>query len=796
VVVIAGDPGAGKSRLLYEFLWGLDPGSHLALETTCASYGRAMAYRPLVELFRRYFDLSEEIAPDEARRRVAARLGARGFEGEEPAFLLHHFLGLSVPAEFLLRVQGAMLRDRTNELLGTIVARESATRPVILVVENMQWVDASSEALLTSLAARVRAHPVLLILTARPPVSMAWLPPGTEILTLEGLAPDDLREMVRALCGSRAVAEPLFQRLLAGGDGNPLYVEEIVRQLQETGGIVVENGEARLRTAEVTVPATIRDIIAARVDRLAESPKQTLQIASVVGPRFGVTLISHLRETERDHVAADLKDLHAVDFVFPSAHDSEPMYSFKHALTQEVVYTSLLERRRRLFHAAAGRSLEELYAGRLEDVLELLAHHFERSGEDDKAVDYAILAAEKAQRNWANTEALVLFEAALKRLGAMPDSHENRLRRIDAVVKQAEVKFALGRHAEQVQALEAIHDLVDAVAEPSRRAAWYYWAGFLHSLTGGRVDTPIAYCRQAQAIAAGAGLDELRAFAECALAHVLLVAGDLRGAMAAGARALATFEAQGNVWWACRTLWALSPVANALGAWTRGLEYCQRALEHGQAVDDLRLKVVGWWRTGSTHIQQGDAAAGLRCCEEALALTPIAFDAAMVRAVRGYGLVKVGQRDSGTRELEGAVAWFERSNLTYTWSLFALWQAESYLQQGQRDEAKALLERILATSGENGYRHLEGVAERLLGAALQPADPEARAHLERGMEILEAMGALNEVAKALVTRAELLWTAGDAAGAQRSLERAETIFQALGTMDGPAAIDAVRGVLS
>ena len=177
------------------------------------------------------------------------------------------------------------------------------------------------------------------------------------------------------------------------------------------------------------------------------------------------------------------------------------MYSFKHALTQDVVYGGLLERRRRRFHAAAGRGLEELYAGRIDDVVELLAYHFGRSGEAEKAVDYAILAAEKAQRRWANTEALAQFEAALKQLAAMPDTDANRLRRIDAVVKQAEIKFALGRHAEHVQALEAIRDLVEAVADAPRRAAWSYWTGFLHSMTGARPDVSIAYCREALAIA-------------------------------------------------------------------------------------------------------------------------------------------------------------------------------------------------------------------------------------------------------------------------------------------------------
>ena len=185
------------------------------------------------------------------------------------------------------------------------------------------------------------------------------------------------------------------------------------------------------------------------------------------------------------------------------------MFSFKHALTQDVVYGSLLERRRRQYHVAAGIGLEELYAERPDEIVELLVHHFGRGGEDEKAVDYGIRAAEKAQRHWAYTEAVNHFDGALTRLAAMPDTEPNRLRRIDAVVKQAEIRFALGQHAEHVHTLEAIRHLVEQAADPLRRAAWYCWAGFLHSLTGARTDVPIAYCREASAIAEANGLEEV-----------------------------------------------------------------------------------------------------------------------------------------------------------------------------------------------------------------------------------------------------------------------------------------------
>ena len=787
-VVIAGEAGVGKSRLLYEFFRDLPAGDHLELESTCMSYGQTMAYRPVLELYRRYLHLPEGVAAADITRVVAERLGSLGIESDESRILLAHFLGAAAPPEFLVRVQGAQLKARTNQLLAGLLWRHSEERPIVLVIENVHWVDASSEEFLRLLADGVGDRRVLLILTTRPERPMEWLPSAAQTIQLEGLDPEDIRDMVHALLGTRAVSASFFQILLAKGEGNPLYVEEILRQVQETGGIVIEQGEVRLRAGDVVVPETIRDIIAARVDGLLESLKHTLQVASVIGRRFGVSLVSRVSEDHYDQVATDLNDLHASDFVFPSARDPELIYSFKHALTQDVVYGSLLERRRRVYHEAAARGLEELYAGRTDEVVELLAYHFGASAEAEKAVDYALRAAEKSQRRWANAEALAYFESALQRLETMPDTPENRLRRIDAVVKQAEVKFALGRHAEHVEALEGIKDLVDACADPPRRATWYYWTGFLHSFTGSRPEKPITYCREALAIARASGFDDVRPFAECCLAHVLMIAGDLRDAMEIGERALAAFEARGNVWWACRTLFALSPIANYLGEWERGLEYCRRALEHGRSVDDLRLKVVGWWRTGSTYIQQGDPEPGLRCCEEALALSPIPFDAAMVRAVRAYGLVKAGATAVGTTELVEAVAWFERSHLQYTRSLFSLWLAEGHLLLGRRAEARTVLEPVLSSTREIGHRHLEGIAERLLAEALGPEDQSALAHLARATRILEEVGARNEVAKALVTQATFLRAAGDVAGAHAALERALTIFTSLGTVDGPRQV--------
>ncbi|PYN72977.1 MAG: guanylate cyclase, partial [Candidatus Rokuibacteriota bacterium] len=497
VVLLTGEPGAGKSRLLYEFLRGIEEHGVIELETTCAAYGRAIPYRPVLEVLRRYLDLAESMSAEEVKSRIVERLQDLGLEGEEPTILLAHFAGAFAPPEFVNRLSSAELKERTFAVLREVFLRASRSASVVLLIENVHWLDASSTEFLARLSVGLPGHRILLLLSTRPGFAPLADVRIEETITVEALGTKEVEEMVRTILGIETMSAHLLEILAEKGEGNPLYVEEILHQLLETAGVVIEGGEARLRSGDVKVPATIHDIIAARVDRLADPLKLTLQGGAVIGRRFGTSLVCRVIKNAVEEVVGNLQNLHGLDFVFPAVHEPELMYSFKHALTQDVVYGGLLERRRRQYHNAAARALEEIYAERMDEVVELLAYHFGVAGENEKAVDYAILAAEKAQRRWANTEALAFFEDALKRLSTMPDTEPNRLRRIDAVVKQAEVKFALGRQAEQIQALEGIRDLVEGVGDRRRRASWHFWTGFIHSLTGARPQVPLAYCREA-----------------------------------------------------------------------------------------------------------------------------------------------------------------------------------------------------------------------------------------------------------------------------------------------------------
>jgi tetratricopeptide (TPR) repeat protein len=359
---------------------------------------------------------------------------------------------------------------------------------------------------------------------------------------------------------------------------------------------------------------------------------------------------------------------------------------------------------------------------------------------------------------------------------------ENRWRHIDAVLLEAEVRFALGQHADQLGRLEALADLVEAAADPRRQAAWEYWVGFLHCLTGSRPETAIGHCVRAAEIARGHGAQEIEDRAQSCLAQIYLFAGDLERALATGEHALRGFEMRGDLWWACRTLAHLSPTANAIGAWERSLAYCHRGLAHAEALDDRRLKIAWLGRLGSALVQRGDPVAGLARCEEALAMSPGPFDRAVVETVRGCALGRMGAHAEAVAVLKETHHWFERSGLAYTQCQVAEWLGEALLRAGDRAHARTVLEPTRSACERLGYAHLAAVAGRLLAEATAPsADTDDL--IARSMAVFETIGARNEVARTRLARGFVLRDRGDVGSARVEIAAGLALFEQLGTWD-------------
>jgi predicted ATPase len=254
---------------------------------------------------------------------------------------------------------------------------------------------------------------------------------GTQ-LALTPLGPAESRAIVRAAPMGVPLAEEVAARILERAEGNPLFLEELTRAAAGADG----------RDGDLAVPETVHDVLSARVDDLPDAPRRLLQCAAALGRQFTLRLLREVWDAP-DALDEDLRELGRLEFIEERFGAGEPTFVFKHALVQEVIYGSLLERSRRVAHGRAGRALERFYAGRLDEVVEHLAHHFARSDDPERAVEYSLLASEKAARRGAHLEALTYLDVALERLGTLPESIEREIRRDDALGRRADLTAAL-----------------------------------------------------------------------------------------------------------------------------------------------------------------------------------------------------------------------------------------------------------------------------------------------------------------------------------------------------------------
>jgi class 3 adenylate cyclase/tetratricopeptide (TPR) repeat protein len=785
-VGLVGEPGIGKSRLLAEFRRQVTDGRVTWVEGRCLSYGTAIPYLLVLDLLRSNCGIVETDTSDIVAERVRAGLREIGMDPDEDGLVLLHLLGTNDVTASPALSNPEAVKSKAFETLRLLAVKESQRRPLILVVEDLHWVDRISEEFLGFLAENVRDARVLLLATYRPGYRPPWIDKSYAGQTpLQPLSRDHSTEMVRSVLRAEHLIDLVTQEIVAKADGNPLFLEQLALHV----------GEARDLRSDLMVPDTIHDVVMARIDRLPDETKRLLQTAAVIGREFSLRLLNAVWKSSGP-LEDQLHELCRLEFLYERVETDGTTFVFRHALTQETAYGSLLERHRRTYHGAVGHALEQLYEGRGDEVAELLALHFGRSDEVEKSVDYAILAAEKSQRRWANSEALAYFEDALHRLDAMPDTKPNRLRRIDAVVKQAEVKFALGQQAEHIAILEDIRGIVEETDDPRRRATWHSWIGFLHSLTGSPAALAIEHCREAAAIASAAGCEDLEGFIYSCATQAYVVAGELRAAIEAGDRAAMILEVQDNLWWASRALLHTAQAFIYLGEWKASLACCRRLLAHAATLGDARLKVVGLYRTGAAHIHQGDIERGVRCCDKALSLNPLPYDVAMAKVFRGYGQIRAGRFDAGIADLTEAIAWFDRSRLHHVRVAPALRLSEGYLLRGDLGTARALIDDVLTTSRAKGYRYVEGLAHRLLAECLAQESPTVAAeHVDAAQRIFISTDARNDLAKALVTRSGLCQRSGNFAAARKLLEEAAAIFGSLGTLDEPTRVRSALAAL-
>jgi len=440
VVAVVGEPGVGKSRLFYEFIHSHRTHGWLVLESGSVSYGKATAYLPLVDLLKHYFKIEDRDEVRAVRAKVTGTMLTLDEALKDFVPPVLWVLDALADDQTLLALEPAQRRQRTLEATKRLLLRESRVQPLLLVFEDLHWMDSETQTFLDSLVESVPTAAVLLGVNYRPEYQHGW---GNKTyyrqLRIDPLPPESAEDFLRELLGPDPSVEPLKPRLIERTEGNPLFLEESVRALVETGLLTGARGAYRLvKGAEtVTVPSSVQAILAARIDRLAPEDKRLLQAASVAGKDVPLALLQAIVDLDDDALRHGLARLQGAEFVYEARLFPELEYTFKHALTHEVAYGSMLQERRQALHRKVLEAIERLHADRLGEHVELLAHHALRGQVRDMAVKYLRQAGDRALARSANREASTLFEQALGVLAELPETP-------DTLAETADVRIALG----------------------------------------------------------------------------------------------------------------------------------------------------------------------------------------------------------------------------------------------------------------------------------------------------------------------------------------------------------------
>ena len=735
VVAVVGEPGVGKSRLFHEFIRSHRTRGWLVLESTSMSYGKATAYLPVLDLLRGYFRIEPRDDTRTIREKVAGKVLMldRALDDVVPP-VLALLDGLPEDSPF-----GALdpqqRRQLTLQALKRLVIRESRIQPLLLIFEDLHWIDSETQAFLDGLVESLPTSPVLLLVNYRPEYRHDW---GSRTyyrqLRIDPLGPESAEVLLASLLGDDPALIAVKRLLIQRTEGNPFFLEECVRTLVETHVLGGTPGAHRLARspADLQVPATVQAILAARIDRLAAEDKRLLQTAAVVGKDVPYALLAAIAESEEDAVRQGLARLQASEFLYEATLFPEVEYTFKHALTHEVAYGSVLGERRRALHALIAEAIERLHAERLAEHVEQLAHHTYRAQIWHKAAAYLRQGGARARARWANREAVACHEQALEALGHLPGERAQLEQAIDIRVDLSGALVPLGEFATIRRHMQEAEAGAQALGDQPRLART------LALLS--ECARQVAEHAEAQEIGERARIlaVSLKDSANESLANFHLAVnyrdqGAYRRAVellrrnrelmvpATAERGVGAARGIGaSLSWLA---WCLARLGDFAEATTLAVQELKDA--EGAGLPPVRF-VSACNALGAIQLLRGDTAAALAPLERGLDLCrslEVPFLFPWLAAVSGLAYARSGRPAEGIALAEEGVARGDSLRIFSSHALRVAWLGEAYLLAGRQEKAREAAGRSLAMARDYHEHGNEADALWLSGEVAWRADP-------------------------------------------------------------------------
>jgi class 3 adenylate cyclase/tetratricopeptide (TPR) repeat protein len=751
VLGIVGEPGVGKSRLVWEATHSHRVHGWLVLQAGSVSYGKATSYLPVVDLLKGYFAIENSDGPRAVSEKVTGKLLTldRALEDTLPA--LFSLLEVPIDDPRWQVLDPPQRRRMTLDAVKRLLLRESQVQPLLVVFEDLHWIDSETQALLDRLVESVPAARLLLLVNYRPEYQHTW---GSRTyytqLRLDPLPPENAEELLGALLGPDVGLEPLKRLLTAKTEGNPFFLEESVRALVETGVLLGERGACRLARSMPTiqVPATVQAVLSARIDRLPLEDKALLQTASVVGKDVPFVLLLAIAEQAEAELHAAIGRLQAAEFLYETGIFPELEYTFNHALTHEVTYGGLLHDRRRALHGQIVAAIEQLYPDRLTQHIEKLAHHALRGEVWEKAVAYLYQAGAKAYARSAHHEAVTYFEQALATLPHLPETQETLQQAIDIHFELAKSLLPLGQVDGRLQHLRKAEGMAKALGD-QRRLGWVSTHLCDHFWFTGEFTESRTFGESAQAIAEKIQDISLQVAADFYLGVTCFSLGDYRRAEDLCGRVVQSLAGDLSHPRLPVTEFPI-PVPHSYlslalaerGEFDEAILHANEGIRLAEAVERPYTLVIACWALAYVYGLRGELSHGARLLERSQAisrewnLTVLSPRATGLLGSVYAGLGRVGEGISLIRQ---ALEEMETLGVGAYHSLLLLRLGEACLLDHRLEEAIAISDRVLQLCRERGERGYEAWVLRFLGEVALHHDTfdliEAEGHYRQSLAV-------------------------------------------------------------
>jgi DNA-binding NtrC family response regulator/tetratricopeptide (TPR) repeat protein len=797
VVGLVGEPGVGKSRLLWEFTHSELGRPWLLLDAAAGTAGPARAYLPIVEMLRRYFQLEGAEPPAQVRDRVSDRvreLDENLLPSLPPLLTL---LDVPVTDSQWVGLDPPQRRRRTLDALKRLILRESRRQPVLLVLEDAHWVDTETQAVLDALVdGGLPTADLLLLLTYRPEYSHAW---GSKTfftqIRVDPLSSGDAESLLRGLLGEHPSVAPVLPRLFEWTEGNPFFLEESVRALRETGALSGDRGDYRL-TRPVTgiqVPATVEEVLATRITRLAEEQRRLLQCAAVIGKDVPYPILAAIADRPEDVLAEDLRQLQAAEFLYETQSLPDPGFTFKHTLTHEVAYDSVA-RGQRALHARILEAMESLYASGHGEHADRMAQHAFRGQVWPKAVRYMRQAGARAFSHSANRAAVACYEQALEALRQMEDSRENQELTVDLHFDLRNALTPLGEVETTLEHLRLAQAGAERIGDRARLGRAYSFAANALHLNGdqqgairwGTAAIAIATelddfaLRTASAMYIGRAHHALGAYDE-AIRALTEVVESLQGDRAREHLGLPVLP---SVFARALLVTCLAEV----GRFAEAFAQSERAVVLASAVAHPDTLVWAYRGLGQAHLLCGDATLAAPAFGKALALCRSNdLEAYLPAVAAGVGLayVMTGRAAEGLPLIEHAVDEAMVRKQISNRAPLMVQLAEAYLVAGRLEHARQRAAEGLDLARRHGQRGSEAYALCIAAeASMEAAEGQLRAEagFREAAALADALGMRPLRGRCDLGMGRLAERRGLGAAARDPIEAAEALFRELGML--------------